>query len=149
MSAHCRASQARFPQMWRANWTSLDMMVTYAWMEHTFISSNRPTKYALLASWSGRTLEAQIGLAQQALVVAFLEPTNIPQGQLFQACTGEAFSRHLCGWGALVRSLGSELLPWRFTTSWPPSRLLGSYNRCFHLLSLCFPIPFQRIYISI
>merc|ERR550519_3196712 len=43
---------ARSPRIRRANWMSLGMIVTrLAWMAHRFVSSNRPTRYASLASW--------------------------------------------------------------------------------------------------
>lgn len=42
---------ARSPRILRANWISLGIMVTrLAWMAHKFVSSNRPTRYASLAS---------------------------------------------------------------------------------------------------
>jgi len=56
MKFYLSSIYARSPRIRRASWISFGMIVTLlAWMAHKFVSSNKPTKYASLASWRART----------------------------------------------------------------------------------------------
>jgi hypothetical protein len=113
-----------------ARWMSLGMKVTrFTWIAQRLVSSNRPTKYASLAScnaitaelWNLRSVLKSWAISRTRQfpykqLSTLLIPTDLPQRNRTRAIMMRFL--HTTGRrSTLPGCFGSQLLPWRFTTS--------------------------------